>query len=87
MASEFGFVFLTLTLIASSLSFFDICIRNFKSNFYSLSQIKITELIFFFTLVSFVCLAYSFINSDFTLNVISKNSNSQLPLIYKFTGV
>ena len=87
MASEFGFVFLTLTLIASSLSFLDICIRNFKSNFYSLSQIKITELIFFFTLVSFVCLAYSFINSDFTLNVISKNSNSQLPLIYKFTGV
>lgn len=87
MASEFGFIFLTLTLIASSLSFFEICIKNFKSNFFSISQIKIADLIFFFTLVSFVCLAYSFINSDFTLNVISKNSNSQLPLIYKFTGV
>jgi len=87
MASEFGFVFLILVLTASSLSFFEICIKSLGKDFVLFSQTKITNLIFTFTLLSFACLSYSFINSDFTLNVISKNSNSQLPLIYKFTGV
>ena len=36
---------------------------------------------------SFFLLTYCFITSDFSLNVVKNNSNSQLPLIYKFTGV
>ena len=35
----------------------------------------------------FFLLTYCFITSDFSLNVVKNNSNSQLPLIYKFTGV
>ena len=32
-------------------------------------------------------MAYSFIISDFSLNVVTNNSNTQLPTIYKITGV
>ena len=35
----------------------------------------------------FFCLTYSFITSDFSLTVVTSNSNTQLPLIYKITGV
>ena len=56
-------------------------------NFFSFSQEKLSTLIFTFTFISFVCLTYSFIISDFSLNVVTKNSNTELPLIYKITGV
>jgi cytochrome c-type biogenesis protein CcmF len=51
------------------------------------NEVKSSWLAFFLTLLSFMCLTYSFIISDFSLEVIYKNSNSQLPLIYKITGV
>ena len=50
-------------------------------------QKKITELTFIFALLSFFCLTFSFLISDFSFEVVEKNSNSQLPYIYKFTGV
>ncbi|HET6654810.1 MAG TPA: heme lyase CcmF/NrfE family subunit [Gammaproteobacteria bacterium] len=42
---------------------------------------------FLFVLVSFGCLMYSFAVSDFTVAYVAKNSNTQLPLIYKLTAV
>ena len=37
--------------------------------------------------VSFACLAFAFIISDFSLLVVAMNSNSQMPMLYKFTAV
>ena len=86
MTPEIGLLFLILTMVLSSLSFFDLVFVKSKENNY-LSQLKLSNLIFIFTLLSFVCLSYAFLNSDFSLDVIAKNSNSQLPVIYKLTGV
>ena len=87
MISELGFLFLILTLVISSFSFAQVIFSRIDLTKKLFNQLKLTNLIFFFTLASFICLSYSFLISDFSLNVISKNSNSQLPTIYKFTGV
>jgi len=39
------------------------------------------------TLLSFVCLAYAFLNNDFSVLYVSQHSNSQLPAIYRFAAV
>ena len=88
MVAEIGLLFLILTFVVSSISTVKLIIKDTK--YLSLTEIsdtKISLLIFLFSLFSFSCLTYSFINSDFSLDIISKNSNSQLPLIYKITGV
>ncbi len=90
MIAEFGLIFLTFSVIFSFLQLVHPLIE-FKSNggFFSdnRSIIKLTNLTFFVTLLSFLCLTYSFIVSDFSLLITSTNSNSELPLIYKITGV
>ena len=89
MIGEIGIYSLILVIVFSSFgSFFFINYQknnNFKNQ--SIFQEKVSGLIFFLTLISFICLTYSFLTSDFSLSIVSKNSNSQLPLIYKFTGV
>ncbi len=87
MISELGFLFLILVFVLSSLSLIELVVKRNFFPIFSFEQKKLSISIFYLTLSSFICLAYSFMNSDFTLNVISKNSNSQLPYIYKFTGV
>ena len=62
-------------------------LSNISKNILLFSQEKLSVLIFTFTLLSFFCLAYSFLVSDFSLNVVVNNSNTQLPIIYKITGV
>jgi cytochrome c-type biogenesis protein CcmF len=42
---------------------------------------------FFFTLVSFIALTYCFIVDDFSVDYVAKNSNSLLPVYYKFSAV
>jgi cytochrome c-type biogenesis protein CcmF len=42
---------------------------------------------FFFLLVSFCCLAASFVNNDFSLVYVAHNSNSSLPLYYRIAAV
>ena len=85
MIAELGVFFLILTFLISSMGF---AIPLLSRNQYQLiSQTKISKLIFCCTLASFFLLTYCFITSDFSLNVVKNNSNSQLPLIYKFTGV
>ncbi len=88
MISEVGLFFIILSMITSSLSFLIPILGYSEKLSEKLKfQEKISECIFLFTLLSFICLSYSFLISDFSLIVISSNSNSQLPLIYKFTGV
>ena len=87
MISELGLIFLILTFVITSFSFFNLLFVKKKSKHTFFDELKFSKLAFFFTAVSFISLSYSFLISDFSLNVISKNSNSQLPIIYKLTGV
>src|SRR5437868_856673 len=41
---------------------------------------------FVFVAIAFGCLAYSFVNSDFSVLNVATNSNSQLPVHYKFAA-
>jgi cytochrome c-type biogenesis protein CcmF len=42
--------------------------------------------LFVFTLFSFACLAYAFLTDDFTVVNVAQNSNSLLPIHYKFAA-
>ena len=87
MISELGIVFLFLALILTSFSFIKLNLSFLNINFFSLCNLKITNIVFILIFSSFIILTYSFTNSDFSLDVVVKNSNSQLPFIYKVTGV
>src|SRR2546426_6692518 len=41
---------------------------------------------FIFVAIAFACLAYSFINNDFSVLNVATNSNSQLPLQYRLAA-
>jgi cytochrome c-type biogenesis protein CcmF len=42
---------------------------------------------FVFVGMAFVCLVYSFVNNDFSVLYVARNSNSQLPLFYKVAAL
>ena len=42
---------------------------------------------FFFTLLSYLALTYSFVVNDFTVSYVASHSNSLLPIRYRVTGV
>ena len=42
---------------------------------------------FLFVAIAFACLTLSFVNNDFSVAYVAHNSNSQLPLLYKISGV
>jgi cytochrome c-type biogenesis protein CcmF len=42
---------------------------------------------FVFVVMAFACLVYSFVNSDFSVLYVARNSNSQLPLFYKVAAL
>ncbi len=42
---------------------------------------------FVFVAMAFACLVYSFVNNDFSVLYVARNSNSQLPLFYKVTAL
>ena len=91
MIAEYGLFFLILSILFSSIQILrPLSNVMLKAKYFQNDEsfdVKLTNLIFFSTLASFSCLTICFLNSDFSLNVISSNSNSQLPIIYKFTGV
>ena len=91
MVAEYGLFFLILSIIFSTVQFLrplysSLSRYNFFQNDLNF-DIKLTHLIFLSTFLSFACLTICFLKSDFSLNVISTNSNSQLPVVYKITGV
>ena len=42
---------------------------------------------FVFVAIAFACIAYSFLNNDFSVLYIATNSNSQLPAAYRFAAI
>ena len=42
---------------------------------------------FAFVAVAFACLAYAFLNDDFSVTYVATNSNSAMPVQYKFAGI
>ena len=50
MVSELGFVFLTLTLVLSSLSFAQLSVKGLGFEVFNFSQVKLTNAIFFLLL-------------------------------------
>jgi cytochrome c-type biogenesis protein CcmF len=42
---------------------------------------------FVFVVLAFACLVYSFVNNDFSVLYVARNSNSQLPLFYKVAAL
>src|SRR5260221_14490149 len=42
---------------------------------------------FVFVIMAFACLVYSFVNNDFSVMYVARNSNSQLPLFYKVAAL
>jgi len=40
-----------------------------------------------FVAISFACLAYAFLHDDFSVKVVASNSNSLLPMVYKFSAL
>ena len=90
MIAELGLIFLIFSMV---FSFFQI-LQPVGKNFFNSKiidelsvYIKLANTTFFVTLFSFLCLTYSFIVSDFSLLITTQNSNSELPLLYKITGV
>jgi len=47
----------------------------------------VTQGQFVFVAIAFGCLAYSFLNNDFSVSYVAENSNSALPWYYRFTAV
>ena len=42
---------------------------------------------FLFILLAFACLTYAFVKNDFSVQYVAQHSNSQLPLLYRISGV
>ena len=86
--SNIGFSSLFLGLI-SSLIVFSCSVANVKKNSLSLSK-KIYQFLttqFFFVIIGFFILLYSFLISDFSNETVYNNSHSTKPIFYKITGL
>ena len=87
MIPEIGHILLILTFVASILQVLFWCFNIKKSDDITINVlIKSTFINFVFILFSFGILVYSFIISDFSLVIVSDNSHTLKPLIYKISG-
>ena len=86
LASQIGYYSLILGLIFSVL-IIPISVKNFNNNKTIDSRIfSISFFQFFFVMVSFLGLIFSFINSDFSNETVFNNSHTTKPLFYKISG-
>ena len=87
LANQIGYFSLIIGLVVS----FTLCISSIK-NFYDKNEninqnvLSLTFLQFFFVVISFLGLIFSFINSDFSNETVFNNSHSTKPLFYKISG-
>ena len=87
LANQIGYYSLILGLI-SSIIIIPISLKNYPQNNETINR-KIFSLSFFqffFVLVSFIGLVFSFINSDFGNETVYNNSHTTKPLFYKISG-
>ena len=87
MIPEIGHILLIMTFVASILQVVFWCYNIKKSDEITIDVLqKSTFINFIFILFSFGILVYSFIISDFSLVIVSDNSHTLKPLIYKISG-
>ena len=87
MIPEIGHILLIITFVASILQVVFWCYNIKKSDEITIDILqKSTFINFIFILFSFGILVYSFIISDFSLVIVSDNSHTLKPLIYKISG-
>jgi cytochrome c-type biogenesis protein CcmF len=88
MAPELGLFALILALVlALSQAFFGLCgAWRGNAQWMSVARPAVAGQ-FVFVVMAFGCLVYSFVNNDFSVLYVARNSNSQLPLFYKVAAV
>ena len=85
--SQLGYYSLILGLLLSILLLFysAYCLKNnfqnIKQNLFSISFIQLSAVI-----LSFLCLIYSFVISDFSNETVYNNSHTTKPIFYKISG-
>ena len=86
MASLIGFYSLIFGFFLSFVIIF-FSIRNFKnSDKFDTKIISLSFLQFFFVIISFLGLIFSFVTSDFSNETVFNHSHSTKPLFYKISG-
>ena len=87
MVNQFGNYSLFVGLITSILVIF-FSFRSIKTNEknISLNIFSLISLQFLFVIISFFSLIYLFIVSDFSNEIVYKNSHTTKPLFYKISG-
>ncbi len=84
--SHIGYYSLILGLIIG-LSLFYFSYKNFNnSNTFDTKILSFTFLQLFFVVISFLCLIFSFVVSDFSNETVFNNSHITKPLFYKISG-
>ena len=86
MASLIGFYSLIFGFCFSLLIVF-FSIKNFKdTGIFDKKLISLTFLQFFFVVLSFFGLIFSFVNSDFSNETVFNHSHTTKPIFYKISG-
>lgn len=88
MAPELGIFSLILAFVLSlSQALFGLCgAWRAKPVWMAVARPAVTGQ-FVFVVMAFACLVYSFVNNDFSVLYVARNSNSQLPLFYKVAAL
>ena len=88
MIAEIGHILLIITFVSSIIQvifwFSSVGGKN-RITLHILQKFSFAN--FIFILISFSTLLYSFIISDFSLSIVTNNSHSLKPLMYKISGV
>ncbi|MCY7294400.1 heme lyase CcmF/NrfE family subunit [Alteromonas sp. a30] len=88
MIAELGHFSLVLALLVSMLmSIYPLWGAHTGNQMYMAMARPLSVGLFLFTAIAFACLTYSFVTDDFTLSYVAHNSNSLLPIQYKYTAV
>src|SRR5271155_3881960 len=88
MAPELGIFALILAFLLSvSQAFFGLAgAWKGKPAWMAVSRPAVTGQ-FVFVVMAFACLVYCFVNDDFSVLYVARNSNSQLPLFYRVAAL
>ena len=88
MIPELGHILVIITFVISTMQ---CCYWLYNLKYTNIDVVRVLQkgslINFLFIFLSFLILTYSFITSDFSLLIVSNNSHTLKPLIYKISGV
>src|SRR5579871_2461441 len=88
MAAELGIFALILAFVLSLAQAFFGLVGPWRRNEAWMAVVRPTVTgQFVFVATAFACLVWCFVNNDFSVLYVARNSNSQLPLFYKVTAL